>query len=94
MNHPELILLKELRKLPVVLRVVHPQTVWHFRRVYLGFGLVVGGAMMATSYHVLAPFFIPHFLWDATAYGIHGVGLGAMTSRIDKFWDFIQKTEN
>lgn len=93
MNHYELALLRELKKLPVIVRVVHPKTVWHFRRVYLGMGMVIGGATMATSYHVVAPVFMPHFLWDAIAYGVHGVGLAAIAHKIDKFWDFVSHDE-
>lgn len=88
LNHPELVLLHELKRMPRLIRIIHPKTLWHFRRLLLGIGLMLFGAALAVNHHSLAEN-CPHYLWDGFAYFVHGFGFTAIAKNIDVFWDFI-----
>lgn len=76
--HELLLLLRQ----PFWRRMLHANTHRHVIGVGLGTTLMLLGSNLAT--HPIDA--IPHFLWDAFAYGIHGVGFIPLSKHAEPLW--------
>lgn len=67
MRHVHTLLLVVWLRVAPVNQFIHAKRT---RKICIGIVLMIGGAVMATNPIGM----VPHFIWDAVAYGIHGYG--------------------
>lgn len=61
----------------LISRIYHHDT--QKGKLVVGVALALGGAYLAQINHDQTV--LPHFIWDAGAYGIHGLGLAPLAER-------------
>lgn len=77
----------EIRKLPLLGRLFHRDSRKHVTMVATGVGICLTGSFMATCGH--SQVVLPHFIWDAISYSIHGVGLIPICHHAEYAWHIV-----
>lgn len=79
--------LADIRHLPRLQRLIHPNARKHTRALVLSTGVMVFGSSIAV-YHWIP---IPHLLADTLAYGLHGIGLIPIAKHLEPLWLLIME---
>lgn len=77
-----------IRSLPRFQRLLHPKVQRHLVAISLGTTLMLTGSFLAT-HGENAPHFLPHVVWDALAYFIHGIGSLPILGHIEPMWKLL-----
>jgi len=86
--------LDEMKPLHYWERLFHHVTRRYMLGVLIGITIMLIGACMATHAHYFLDFIpIPHAVWDAIAYFLHGVGAIPILERVEPLWAIFTAAE-
>lgn len=86
----------EVRSLPRVFRIFHVAARPHVIGISVGTALMLTGSTMAVNAHDILKSmpFIPHVVWDATAYFLHGFGSLPVMAHVEPLWKIFKAPEH
>lgn len=76
---------RRVARLPLVGRLADRKTRRHAAAMATGAGLCALGSFMATN----PVAFVPHVIWDAVSYSIHGAGLMPLLTHVEPLWRLV-----
>lgn len=81
----------DVKSLSRLRRLFHVKVRRHVFGITVGTGLMLTGSAMAiNAQDVLAIVHVPHVLWDALAYFLHGFGSLPVMAHVEPLWDALK----